>query len=150
MEVCGDDLVGTSDNSATFFDMISFAPVWLTDSDYPSRQRMPWDAAVRPYDRWRKLHEHADDLYSLYCEDCLELGVTPVDKVKFVLDNFTKAERDFMNENKTVAAATSTYLRNWRAKKKVTDPEWWARQLAKQKEYNEKHKKKKKKLKEAK
>lgn len=144
MEVCGDDLVGTSDNSSTVFGMMSFAPVWLTDSDYPSRQKMPWDAAVRPYDRWRKLHEHADDLYMEYCEDCLELGVNPVDKVKFVLDNFTKEERDLMNENKTVSSATSTYLRNWIAKRKATDPEWWKRRLAKQKEYSERNRQKRK------
>ena len=144
MEVCGDDLVGSSDNSATLFDMVSFAPVWLTESDYLSRQKMPWNAATRPYDRWRKLHEHADDLYSLYCEDCLELGVTPVDKIKFVMDNFTKEEQDFMHENKTVSSATATYLRNWYEKKKKTDPQWWARRLKKQKEYSERNRQKRK------
>lgn len=144
MEVCGDDLVGSSDNSATLFDMVSFAPVWLTDSDYPSRQKMPWDAATRPYDRWRKLHAHADDLYSIYCEDCLDLGVTPVDKIKFVMDNFTKEERDLMDENKTVSSANATYLRNWYEKKKATDPQWWARRLKKQKEYSERNRQKRK------
>lgn len=144
MEVCGDDLVGSSDNSATFFDMISFAPIWLTDSDYPSRQRMPWDAAVRPYDRWRKLNDTVDDDYLEYTESCSELGVDPVDKVTFVLENYTEDERKFMSTNPIKSITYSNYFKNWIARKKLTDPVWLENKRKKDREYQKKYNEKRK------
>ena len=137
--LCGDDLVGDSDNSSTYFDTRSYCPPLITASEMPYRQKMDWKSYVRPLDRWNRLNEQADDEYLRHCENCLDLGVEPTDKKSFILANFTEEERKFMAETHGAVTPTAIYLRNWYARKKAEDPEWWARRAAKQKEYTAKY-----------
>lgn len=154
IEVCGDEPISDSNNSETFFDSRSFNPTLITSSENWSAQKVKWQDAQRPYERWRKLNDTVEEEYLEYTESCLELGISPVDKVSFVLGNYTEEERKLM-DNKPVKSITySNYFRNWIAKKKLSDPLWLENKRKKdreyQKKYNEKRKAERKKRKAAK
>lgn len=137
--ICGDDLVGDSDNSASFFDTRSYCPPLITASEMPYRQKMDWKSYERPLDRWNRLNEQADDDYLKHCEDCLELGVEPTDKESFLRDNFTEEERKVMANEPTNNRNYRNYFRNWLAKKRLEDPAWAARKKQYDREYQRRY-----------
>ena len=65
-------------------------------------------------------------------------GVQPVDKLTFVLENYTEEERKVMNEEPTNNRNYRNYFRNWLAKKKL-DPAWAARKKKKDQEYQRRY-----------
>ena len=136
--LCGDDTIPNTDD-VTYFDMLSFCPKWVTASENWSAQKLKWQEAQRPYERWKKINETVDDEYSLYCEDCLELCITPVDKVTFVLENYSEEERKIMSTNPIKSITYSNYFKNWIAKKKLQDPEWAARKKIRDREYQRRY-----------
>jgi hypothetical protein len=140
--MCGDLAIEGAD--VPLFDMLSFCPTLVTSSECESAQKMRWQDAQRPYERWKKLNEHVEDQYMEYTESCLELGITPVDKVSFVLGNYSEEERKLMDDKPTNSITYSNYYRNWRAKKKLTDPEWAERKRLYDKEYQKKYNEKRK------
>jgi len=140
--MCGDLAIDGTD--VPLFDMLSFNPTLVTSSECESAQKMRWQDAQRPYERWKKLNETVEDEYFSYCEECLELGVIPVDKVSFVLGNYSEEERKLMADKPTNSITYSNYYRNWRAKKKLTDPEWAERKRLYDKEYQKKYNEKRK------
>lgn len=137
--LCGDDQIGDSDNSETFFDTKSFCPPLITASEMPYRQKMDWKSYERPLDRWNRLNEQADDDYLRHCEDCLELGVEPIDKESFIRDNYSEEERKVMSEEPTKSLTYRNYFRNWLAKKKLQDPEWAERKRKHDQEYQRRY-----------
>ena len=149
--MCGDMAVDGTD--VPLFDLISFNPTLVTSSENWSAQKLKWQDAQRPYERWRKINETVEDEYSSYCESCLELGVVPVDKVSFVLTNYTEEERKIMSNEPTQNRTYRNYFRNWVARKKLSDPEWAARKKQHdriyQRRYSEKRKAERKKRKAA-
>lgn len=136
--LCGDEQIGDTDNSETFFDTKSFCPPLITASEMPYRQKMDWTAYERPLDRWSRLNEQADDAYLKHCEDCLELGVEPTDKESFIRDNFSEEERKVMSEDPTKSLTYRNYFRNWLARKKL-DPVWLARKRQHDREYQRRY-----------
>lgn len=136
--LCGDEQIGDTDNSETFFDTKSFCPPLITASEMPYRQKMDWRAYERPLDRWKRLNEQADDAYLKHCEDCLELGVEPTDKESFIRDNFSEEERKVMSEDPAKSLTYSNYFRNWLARKKL-DSEWLARKRQYDREYQRRY-----------
>lgn len=125
--LCGDEPLSDSNNSETFFDSRSFNPTLITSSENWSAQKLKWQDAQRPFERWKKINETVDNEYLEYMESCLELCVTPVDKDTFVLTNYSEEERKIMSEEPTKSLTYRNYFRNWLAKKKLSDPEWAAR-----------------------
>ena len=123
--MCGDLPIDGSD--VPLYDMLSFCPTLVTSSECESSQKMRWQDAQRPYEKWKKLNEHVADEYIEYTESCLELGISPVDKVSFVLGNYSEEERKIMSDEPTKSLTYRNYYRNWLAKKKLSDPEWAAR-----------------------
>lgn len=150
-QMCGDMAIEGTD--VPLFELLSFNPTLVTSSECWSAQKMRWQDAQRPYEKWKKLNEHVEDEYLEYTESCLELGVEPVDKVSFVLENYSEEERKLMADKPTNSITYSNYYRNWRARKKLTDPEWSERKRIYdreyQRKYNEKRKAERKKKKEA-
>ena len=135
--LCGD--LAVDGNDVTLFDMLSFNPTLMTSSENWSAQKVRWQDAQRPYERWRKLNATVDDEYSRYFEDCIELGVDPVDKVTFVLENYSEEERKIMSTNPIKSITYSNYFKNWIAKKKLQDPEWAARKKIRDREYQRRY-----------
>ena len=144
MEVCGDEPISDSNNSETFFDSRSFNPTLITSSENWSAQKMRWQDAQMPYTKWKKLNETVDDEYMEYTESCGALGIVPVDKVTFVLTNYSDEERKIMSEEPTKGLTYRNYFRNWLAKKKALDPEWAARKKQHDREYQKKYNEKRK------
>lgn len=140
--MCGDMAIDGTETP--LFDLLSFNPTLITSSECWSAQKMRWQDAQRPYDKWKKINEHVDDEYSLYCEDALELGVQPVDKVTFVLGNYTEEERKVMSNEPTNNRDYRNYFRNWLAKKKLEDPEWTERKKKRDQEYQRRYSEKRK------
>ena len=152
--LCGDEPLSDSNNSGTFFDLLSFCPTLITSSENWSAQKLKWQDAQRPYERWRKLTDTVEEEYLEYTESCLELGISPVDKVSFVLGNYSEEERKIMSDEPTKSLTYRNYYRNWLAKKKLSDPEWAARKKIYdrlyQRRYSEKRKAERRKRKAAK
>ena len=150
--MCGDMAIEGTD--VPLFDMLSFNPTLVTSSECESAQKMRWQDAQMPYTKWKKLNETVEDEYLEYTESCTDLGVDPVDKVTFVLENYTEEERKIMSETPVKSITYSNYFKNWLAKKKLQDPAWAARKKIHdreyQRKYNEKRKAERKKKKEAK
>lgn len=101
-EVDGNELIndGPSDHSSmTFFDMVATetVPRLITSSEF-RQQRVDWRNAATPGVKLRSLHAQSEDDYSRYYEDCMELGVKPVDKVVFLTKSYTREERDMLAE----------------------------------------------------
>lgn len=142
--LCGDEQIGDSNNSETFFDTRSFCSPLITASEMPYRQKMDWKSYMRPLDRWKRLNEQADDDYLRHCEDCLELGVEPTDKKSFIRGNFSEDELKFMEDEPTQNLTYRNYFRNWLAKKKLQDPEWAERKRIHNREYQRKYNEKRK------
>ena len=142
--ICGDEQAIDSDNSASYFDLISFNPTLITASEMPYRQQMDWTQYTRPYDRCKRLKEQIDDAYLEYEEECIAMSIEPIDKESFIRDNFSKEEQDMFHKPLEALSPNAIYLRNWIAKRRAEDPDWWARRLAKQKEYSERTKQKRK------
>lgn len=142
--LCGDEQVGDSNNSETFFDTRSYCPPLITASEMPYRQKMDWKSYMRPLDRWKRLNEQAEDDYLRHCEDCLELGVEPTDKKSFIRGNFSEDEHKFMEDEPTQNLTYRNYFRNWIARKKLEDPEWAARKKQYDREYQRKYNEKRK------
>lgn len=140
--MCGDMAVDGTD--VPLFDLISFNPTLVTSSENWSAQKLKWQDAQRPYERWRKLNETVEDEYLLYTESCLDLGVDPVDKVTFVLENYTEEERKIMSTNPIKSITYSNYFKNWVARKKLEDPAWAARKKQHDREYQRKYNEKRK------
>lgn len=137
--LCGDEPLSDSNNSETFFDSRSFNPTLVTSSENWSAQKLKWQDAQRPFERWRKLNETVEDEYLLYTESCLDLGVDPVDKVTFVLENYTEEERKIMSTNPVKSITYSNYFKNWIARKKLEDPAWAARKKIRDREYQRRY-----------
>lgn len=135
--ICGDDTVPNTED-VTYFDLLSFCPTLVTSSERWSAQKMRWQDAQRPYEKWVKANECAEEEYLKYTESCIELGVQPVDKLTFVLENYTEEERKVMNEEPTNNRNYRNYFRNWLAKKKL-DPAWAARKKKKDQEYQRRY-----------
>lgn len=152
--LCGDEPLSDSNNSETFFDSRSFNPTLVTSSENWSAQKLKWQDAQRPFEKWKKINETVDNEYLEYMESCLELCVTPVDKDTFVLTNYSEEERKIMSEEPTKSLTYRNYFRNWLAKKKLSDPEWAARKKIYdrlyQRRYSEKRKAERRKRKAAK
>ena len=137
--LCGDEPLSDSNNSETFFDSRSFNPTLVTSSENWSAQKVKWQDAQRPYERWRKLNDTVEEEYLEYTESCLELGISPVDKVSFVLENYTEEERQIMSNEPTNNRNYRNYFRNWLARKKLTDPLWAARKKKRDQEYQRRY-----------
>lgn len=142
--LCGDEPLSDSNNSETFFDSRSFNPTLITSSENWSAQKLKWQDAQRPFERWKKINETVEDEYLLYTESCLDLGVDPVDKDTFVLTNYSEEERKIMSEEPTKSLTYRNYFRNWIAKKKLSDPEWAARKKQYNREYQRRYSEKRK------
>ena len=140
--LCGDMAVDGTD--VPLFDLISFCPTLVTSSENWSAQKMRWQDAQHPYKRWKKINEMADEEYMEYAESCFDLGVQPVDKVTFVLENYTEEERKVMTEEPTNSRTYRNYFKNWLAKKKLEDPAWVARKKKRDQEYNRRYSEKRK------
>ena len=140
--MCGDMAIDGTETP--LFDLLSFCPTLVTSSECWSAQKMRWQDAQRPYDRWRKANEMAEEEYLEYTESCIELGVTPVDKVTFVLENYTEEERNVMANEPTDDRNYRNYFRHWLARKKLEDPEWAARKKKKDQEYQRRYSEKRK------
>lgn len=135
--MCGDMAVEGTD--VTLFELISFNPTLVTSSERWSAQKMRWQDAQRPYERWKKANECAEEEYLEYTESCIELGVDPVDKITFILENYTEEERKVMSDEPTNNRNYRNYFRNWLAKKKLEDPAWAARKKKKDQEYQRRY-----------
>lgn len=140
--LCGD--LAVDGNDVTLFELLSFNPTLVTSSENWSAQKMKWQDAQMPYTKWKKINETVDEEYSLYCEDCIELGVAPVDKVTFVLENYSEEERKIMSTNPIKSITYSNYFKNWIAKKKLQDPEWAERKKIRDREYQRRYSEKRK------
>ena len=137
--LCGDEPLSDSNNSETFFDSRSFNPTLITSSENWSAQKLKWQDAQRPFERWKKINETVEEEYLEYTESCLELGISPVDKVSFVLENYTEEERQIMSNEPTNNRNYRNYFRNWLARKKLTDPLWAARKKKRDQEYQRRY-----------
>jgi hypothetical protein len=142
--ICGDEQTSDSDNSASYFDLISFNPTLITSSENPCNQKLDWKYYSRPYDRWKRLNEQINDAYMEYEEECISMSIDPIDKESFIRDNFSKEEQDLVKQTREALTPNALYLRNWYQKKKAEDPDWWARRLEKQKEYSARNRQKRK------
>jgi hypothetical protein len=99
-EIDGDGLINddpASHSHETFFDMTptESVPRLITASEF-RQKRIDWRNAATPGGMMRSLHDQSEDDYSRYCEDCVELGIKPVDKVLFITRSFTSEERDMI------------------------------------------------------
>lgn len=142
--LCGDEPLSESNNSETFFDSRSFNPTLITSSENWSAQKLKWQDAQRPFDRWKKINETVDNEYLEYTESCLELSVTPVDKDTFVLTNYTEEERKIMSEEPTQNLTYRNYFKNWIARKKLEDPAWIEKKRIRDRRYQRKYNEKRK------
>lgn len=140
--MCGDMAIDGTD--VPLFDLLSFCPTLVTSSECWSAQKMKWQDAQRPYEKWKKINETVDDEYMEYTESCGSLGITPVDKVTFVLKNYTEEERKIMSEEPKQNRTYRNYFRNWLAKKRLEDPAWEERKKKRDREYQRKYSEKRK------
>lgn len=140
--MCGDMAIEGTD--VPLFELISFNPTLITSSENWSAQKLKWQDAQRPYEKWVKINQCADDEYMEYTESCSELGIDPVDKVTFILENYSEEERKIMSEEPKQNRTYRNYFRNWLAKKKLSDPGWLERKRKHDREYQRKYNEKKK------
>lgn len=128
-------------NPATLFDLRASekVPRLRTDSEYkPSA--ISWREVKKPGAAMLSLYNQSEDEYSRYVEDCVELGVKPVDKVTFVCRSYTDEEQGMLHEYKPYKRYPSQA--KWLEKTK-NDPAWKERRRQYNKTYYEKKKKKK-------
>lgn len=81
-------------SSVTFFDMVASesVPRLITSSEYRAK-RIDWHDAATPGGKLRSLYDQSEDDYSRYCEDCVDLGIEPVNKIEFVCKSYTGEEQ---------------------------------------------------------
>jgi len=125
-------------NNTTYFDLKASdkVPKLRTDAEYKSK-RIDWRDAVRQGDKLRALHDQSEDDYTRYCEECAELGTTPVDKVVFVTKSYTEQEQKMLQEYEPYKVYQSQ--KRWLEKAKK-NPDYKFNRRAYNKAYYEQHK----------
>lgn len=99
VEVSGDAVV---DNlvGVTLFDTLASHEVSkpITEYDYHAKyvKTKHWSEAKRKCTKLKMLRTYADDLYSRYCEECEEFGITPIDRVSYLCNTCTDEEIDLL------------------------------------------------------
>ena len=141
-EFDGNEIVneGTSDHSSTtFFDMVASesVPKLITASEFRNYSLTDWRDAKTPGGRTNVINRLADESYDQYCEDCLEFGLKPVDKVVFLTKSYTEEERDLMLYSEK---PVNEYMRKYRERMKSTDPHYKDKRREYNKIYYLKHK----------
>ena len=128
----------SSHSHETFFDMVATesVPRLRTNSELYCYKITDWHDAKTQYSKTRVLNEQVDDEYSRYCEDCEELGVTPVDKVTFVCNSYTAEEHAQM---KYELPKRTMYNRKYMQKLR-SDPARLERKRAYEREYHARRK----------
>lgn len=123
----------------TVFDMVATesVPKLITASEYRNYSLTDWHDAKTEASRTRVLNRLAEDSYEQYCEDCLELGLKPVDKVAFLTKSYTDEERQIMMYS---PKPVNEYARKYRERMKSTDPHYKDKQREYNKLYYQKHK----------
>lgn len=139
--VCGDDPVLDDEHCmTTYFDMRSAeeVPKLITDSEYRGKDKITdWREAQTPAAKTRIANETAEDEYSRYCENCLEMGVEPIDKIAFITQNFDEESQEVMKRE----TCNSQYVYQARYRRlHKTDPEWRKKQQDYQHMYYALHK----------
>lgn len=140
--VDGDNVVN-SDKSThsheTFFDMVATetVPRLITGSEYRAYSLTDWRDAKTEAGRTNVLNRLAEESYEQYCEECLEFGLKPVDKVVFLTNSYTDEERQIMLYS---ANPVNEYMRQYRERLKKTDPKYFEKRRAYNKQYYQRHK----------
>ena len=141
-ELDGNELINDcpSDHSSmTFFDMVATesVPRLVTASEFRNYSLTDWRDAKTEAGRTNVLNRLAEDSYEQYCEECLEFGLQPVDKVVFLTKSYTDEERQLMLYS---ANPVNEYARKYRERLKKTDPRYYEKRRAYNKQYYQRHK----------
>ena len=123
----------------TLFDMVSTesVPKLITASEFRNYSLTDWRDAKTEASRTNVLNRLAEESYEQYCEDCLEFGIKPVDKVVFLTKSYTDEERDLMLYS---PKPVNEYMRRYRKRMKSTDPHYQDKRRAYNKQYYQRHK----------
>lgn len=141
-ELDGNELIndGPSDHSSmTFFDMVATetVPKLITASEFRNYSLTDWRDAKTEASRTNVLNRLAEESYEQYCEDCLEFGLKPVDRVVFLTKSYTDEERQIMLYSTN---PVNEYARKYRERLKRTDPMYFEKRRAYNKQYYQRHK----------
>ena len=141
-ELDGNELIKdapSEHSSMTYFDMVATesVPRLITASEFRNYSLTDWRDAKTEASRTNVLNRLAEESYEQYCEDCMEFGLKPVDKVVFLTKSYTDEERQIMLYS---ASPVNEYARKYRERLKQNDPRYFEKRRAYNKQYYQRHK----------